>query len=158
MEKNAPGRSFLKVTGILCIIYGVFLVLSTAGSMMSYQAMTSGNMTDEVMAVLEQSGVTSQSLLFSIIYVAVGAVIFLVAGILGVMYSKKTEKAGICVIMGILLIVYFVFNFGYSAMTTGVTVAGIISTIVMLIVPFLYLWGGLKNKEVNEQQESEKTI
>ena len=41
MEKNAPGRSFLKVTGILCIIYGVFLVLSTAGSMMSYQAMTS---------------------------------------------------------------------------------------------------------------------
>ena len=55
MEKNAPGRSFLKVTGILCIIYGVFLVLSTAGSMMSYQAMTSGNMTDEVMAVLEQA-------------------------------------------------------------------------------------------------------
>ena len=43
-------------------------------------------------------------------------------------------------------------------MTTGVTVAGIISTIVMLIVPFLYLWGGLKNKEVNEPQESEKTI
>ena len=57
-------------------------------------------------------------------------------------------------IMGILLVAYFVINFGYSAVTTGVTVGSIISTVIMLIVPLLYLWGALKNKEVSDGSAS----
>ncbi len=150
MEQNAPGRSFLKVTGILCIIYGVFLILSSIGSVFTYVQLTSGNLPDEVLEVYEQMNITESALLFSIIYVMIGAVLFLVSGILGVANSRKVKKAGICMALGILLIIYFVFNFGYGVVTTGVTVVSIISTLVSLIVPALYLWGALKNKEVSD--------
>ena len=155
MVQNAPGRSFLKVTGILCIIYGAFLILSSVGSIFTYTQLTSGNLPDEVLSIYEQMNITASSLLFSIIFVAVGAVLFLIAGILGVANSRKIEKAGICMIMGILMIAYFVINFGYGAVTTGVTAASVISTIITLIVPALYLWGTLKNKEAGDDSVAE---
>ena len=83
------------------------------------------------------------------------AVVFLAAGILGVANSRKVERAGICMIMGILMIAYVVINFGYGALTSGVAVGSIISTVLMLIVPLLYLWGALKNKEVSDGNVSE---
>lgn len=150
MVQNAPGRSFLKVTGILCIIYGAFLILSSVGSIFTYTQLTSGNLPDEVLAIYEQMNITASALLFSIIFVAIGAVLFLISGILGVANSRKVEKAGICMIMGILMIVYFVVNFGYGAVTTGVTATSLISTVITMIVPALYLWGSLKNKEVSD--------
>ena len=58
-------------------------------------------------------------------------------------------------IMGILMIAYVVINFGYGALTSGVAVGSIISTVLMLIVPLLYLWGALKNKEVSDGNVSE---
>ena len=153
MNQNAPGRTFLKVTGILCIIYGVFLVLSSAGSIFSYVQMTSGNLTDEVEALYEAMGISASALLISIIFAVAGAVIFLLAGILGTANSRKVEKAGLCMIFGILLIAFEVVNFGYAAMTTGVTGLSIVSTLISLVVPVLYLWGSLKNKEVLEGSE-----
>ena len=154
MGANAPGRTFLKVTGILSIIYGAFLVLSCVGSTITYRSLTSGDLPEESRALFEQMGVDANALLVSIIFVAVGAVLFLAAGIIGVINNRKVEKAGICVIMGILLVAYFVINFGYSAVTTGVTVGSIISTVIMLIVPLLYLWGALRNKEVSDGSAS----
>ena len=137
MVQNAPGRSFLKVTGILCIIYGAVLLLSSVSSIFVYKQLT------------------ASSLLISIIFVVVAAVVFLAAGILGVANSRKVERAGICMIMGILMIAYVVINFGYGALTSGVAVGSIISTVLMLIVPLLYLWGALKNKEVSDGNVSE---
>ena len=155
MVQNAPGRSFLKVTGILCIIYGAVLLLSSVSSIFVYTQLTSGKLSDEVMDLYEQMNITASSLLISIIFVVVAAVVFLAAGILGVANSRKVEKAGICMIMGILMIAYVVINFGYGALTSDVAVGSIISTVLMLIVPLLYLWGALKNKEVSDGNVSE---
>ena len=107
------------------------------------------------MDLYEQMNITASSLLISIIFVVVAAVVFLAAGILGVANSRKVERAGICMIMGILMIAYVVINFGYGALTSGVAVGSIISTVLMLIVPLLYLWGALKNKEVSDGNVSE---
>ena len=122
MVQNAPGRSFLKVTGILCIIYGAVLLLSSVSSIFVYTQLTSGKLSDEVMDLYEQMNITASSLLISIIFVVVAAVVFLAAGILGVANSRKVERAGICMIMGILMIAYVVINFGYGALTSGVAV------------------------------------
>ena len=42
MEQNAPGRSFLKVTGILEIIFAVFSAVSIAGTVLIYTQLTAG--------------------------------------------------------------------------------------------------------------------
>ena len=63
MVQNAPGRSFLKVTGILCIIYGAVLLLSSVSSIFVYTQLTSGKLSDEVMDLYEQMNITASSLL-----------------------------------------------------------------------------------------------
>ncbi len=150
MEQNAPGRSFLKVTGILEIIFAVFSAVSIAGTVLIYTQLTAGSLPDETVALYEQLGLDASTMLTSIIISVVGTILFLAAGILGVANARKVEKAGICVLLGILLVAYEVINFAMSAVSSGVTGLVVVSTLLSLIIPLLYLWGGLKNKEAAE--------
>ena len=96
------------------------------------------------MALYEQLGLDASTMLTSIIISVVGTILFLAAGILGVANARKVEKAGICVLLGILLVAYEVINFAMSAVSSGVTGLVVVSTLLSLIIPLLYLWGRIE--------------
>ena len=123
------GSKFLKVTGILMIIFGalalVLAIIAIAG-----------------ISLLAAMGASSGLLTVSCILMLVGAVAELVAGIIGVKNWNKLEKAGTCITWGIIVIVLCVI----------LTVVGggdfsVLNLVTGLVIPVLYLIGGLQNKK-----------
>ena len=126
------GSKFLKVTGILMIIIGalalVLAIIAIAG-----------------ISLLAAMGASSGLLTVSCILALVGAVAELVAGIIGVKNWNKLEKAGTCITWGIIVIVLCVIS-------NILTVVGggdfsVLNLVTGLVIPVLYLIGGLQNKK-----------
>ena len=126
------GSKFLKVTGILMIIFGalalVLAIIVIAG-----------------ISLLAAMGASSGLLTVSCILMLVGAVAELVAGIIGVKNWNKLEKAGTCITWGIIVIVLCVIS-------NILTVVGggdfsVLNLVTGLVIPVLYLIGGLQNKK-----------
>lgn len=126
------GSKFLKVTGILMIIFSalalVFAIIAIAG-----------------ISLLAAMGASSGLLTVSCILALVGAVAELVAGIIGVKNWNKLEKAGTCITWGIIVIVLCVIS-------NILTVVGggdfsVLNLVTGLVIPVLYLIGGLQNKK-----------
>ena len=126
------GSKFLKVTGILMIIFGalalVLAIIAIAG-----------------ISLLAAMGASSGLLTVSCILALVGAVAELVAGIIGVKNWTKLEKAGTCITWGIIVIVLCVIS-------NILTVVGggdfsVLNLVTGLVIPVLYLIGGLQNKK-----------
>lgn len=126
------GSKFLKVTGILMIIFGalalVLAIIAIAG-----------------ISLLAAMGASSGLLTVSCILALVGAVAELVAGIIGVKNWNKLENAGTCITWGIIVIVLCVIS-------NILTVVGggdfsVLNLVTGLVIPVLYLIGGLQNKK-----------
>ena len=83
----------------------------------------------------------------SVYVTAAGALLNTVAGILAIVNCNKIRKAGVCFICGILLILWQLGNDAYAAVTSGVTVLSVINMAVGLVLPLLYFWGALKNRQ-----------
>lgn len=67
---------------------------------------------------------------------------------------NKIEKANICFICGIVLIAFVLVNAGISAATTGFTALSIVSILASLILPLLYFWGALKNRQAMQDAQN----
>ena len=83
----------------------------------------------------------------SVYIMTAGALINLVIGIIGIANCNKIQKAGICFVCGIILIVWQLGTDVYSAATSGITVTSLVSIVIGLILPLLYFWGALKNRQ-----------
>lgn len=128
------GSKFLKVTGILMIIFGsialVVSIITLAG-----------------LGVLEGLGLPMGLLWASGIIALVGSVAEFVAGIIGVKNWNKPEKANTCIGWGIavaaMCIISNVFTLiGYSQNFN------VLSLLSGLVIPVLYLIGAFKNKKL----------
>lgn len=86
----------------------------------------------------------------SIVLTAIQSVINVVTGIIGVANSKKIEKASLCYICGIVLIVFALICNAYSAFSGAFS---IFSVIFSLILPLLYFWGALKNRQALQEEQ-----
>jgi len=141
---EAPGKGLLKVVGILFIIRGVILLIIALLAMLGAAMMQN----PETLQALEQQGVavdvSGGAAWLAAIVALVAAALDLVTGILGVKNSKKPEKAQTCFIMGIIIIAFLIVNAAISAVDGSLN---IIWTAISLVLPVLYLWGALKNKE-----------
>ncbi len=126
------GSKFLKVTGILMIIFGaialVLAIIAIAG-----------------ISVLAALGASSGLLTVSCILALVGAVAEFVAGIIGVKNWNKLEKAGTCITWGIIVIVLCVISNILSVVGGGEF--NILNLLTGLVIPVLYLIGGIQNKK-----------
>ena len=149
MEKKAPGKGFLKVVGILLIIGGVFGFIGAASNAFVASALSSGSLDSTTTA-----GLTAETFQAGIITSVIQGVIYLAAGILGVANCNKIEKANICFICGIVLIAFVLVNAGISAATTGFTALSIVSILASLILPLLYFWGALKNRQAMQDAQN----
>lgn len=142
MEERAPGKTLLKVTGILYIIVSALLLLSgivmlAGGGLLTAGGMYAGN----GLGAFLGAGV----LVLAVVALAQG-VFGLIMGILGVKNCDKPEKAGACIVMGILVLVLGVIGLiGNLVGQSGSS--ALISSVAGLIIPALYTWGAFQNKK-----------
>lgn len=127
------GKNYLKVTGILMIIGGCIGIIGGIIALISVGALA---------ALLETS---MGSLMFGSLLVLISAIIQLIAGIMGVRYCARPEKAQSCIVIGAVVAVLSVAGNLISV------VAGngfnIMNMITGLILPVLYIIGARLNKK-----------
>ena len=147
MTKRAPGRTFLMVVGIFLIIGGVSAMVTSA---MNFVMMGQEEFAPILEQTLQQVGISKTTFQISIVLTAIQSVINVVTGIIGVANSKKIEKASLCYICGIALIVYALICNAYSAFSGAFN---IFSVLFSLILPLLYFWGALKNRQALQEEQ-----
>lgn len=134
---KAKGESFLRVTGILMIIGGALALIVAIIALVGIAAL------DYI-----SSGEISSGMLYAAgILSLVSAVAELITGIVGVTNCTRPEKAGICMVWGIIVAVLCVAG-------SILTVAGgsdfpIFSLLLGLVLPALFIVGAAKNKQMN---------
>jgi hypothetical protein len=169
VNNTAPGNKFLKITGILFIVLGVYRIISLIANIV-----TSGIMA----SVASELGVPAISG-FTIFLSVLNVLLSLFLGITGVMYCKDIKKAkllkyfafgyiGFYVIFSINSVVTTVASFTSIKNATanesdlsvvassGIFFSGmffvIIGIIIGFVIPILYLIGTKKNLEAQEGQ------
>lgn len=148
MMKKAPGRTFLMIVGIFLAVGGVFHSTSFA---MNWMIMGKEEFAPVLQQALQEMGMSKLTYQVSLAFLTVQAIIDMVAGMIGIVNSNKIEKATLCYRCGLVLIVYsFIYNI-YSAF---VGVFSISSVIFSLILPLLYYWGALKNRQALKNQQN----
>ena len=132
---KTKGTAFLKVTGILMIIGGAISVITGIIAALGVAAL-----------VYISDGTVSSALLYaSVILMIVSAVAELVAGIIGVANCKKPDKAGSCIVLGIIVAVLSVAGTILNSVGGGSFSA--FSLILGLVLPVLYIIGAVFNKK-----------
>ncbi|MDY5693708.1 MAG: hypothetical protein SPK73_02825 [Eubacteriales bacterium] len=127
------GSKFLKVTGILMIIFGALaLILSIVAAI--------------GLAALVALDLNTWQYTAAVILMLVGSIFELIAGIVGVKNCNKPEKAGTCMVWGIIVI-------ALSVLSNVLTLVGnpdnfsIVNLLTGLVIPVLYLIGAVMNKK-----------
>ncbi len=127
------GSKFLKVTGILMIIFGALaLILSIVAAI--------------GLATLAALDLNTWQYTAAVILMLVGSIFELIAGIVGVKNCNKPEKAGTCMVWGIIVI-------ALSVLSNVLTLVGnpdnfsIVNLLTGLVIPVLYLIGAVMNKK-----------
>lgn len=142
------GSTFLKVMGILCIIFGALGIISGVVSLGSA-------------SLLSSFGISSGAINGSLVIGLVSGIIMLIAGILGCTNSRKPEKAGANVAFGFIMIILSIISIVLSMKVAsdtaalmesfGVAGGGVKSvgfmSILNLIIPILYLIPALQLKK-----------
>lgn len=134
MEKT-KGSGFLKVTGILMIIGGGISIILSIIAVLGVAAL-----------VYISDGEASSAMLYaSVALMVVSAVAQLVAGIIGVVNCKKPEKAGVCIAWGVIVAVLCIA--GTILNSAGGGSFSILSLVLGLVLPILYIIGAVFNKK-----------
>ena len=127
------GSKFLKVTGILMIVFGALaLILSIVAAI--------------GLAALVALELNTWQCTAAVILMLVGSIFEMIAGIVGVKNCNKPEKAGTCMVWGIIVI-------ALSVLSNVLTLVGnpdnfsIVNLLTGLVIPVLYLIGAVMNKK-----------
>ena len=129
------GSGFLKVSGVLMIIGGAISVILGIIAALGVAAL-----------VYISDGTVSSALLYaSVILMIVSAVAELIAGIIGVANCKKPDKAGSCIVWGIIVAVLSVAGTILNSVGGGSFSA--FSLILGLVLPVIYIIGAVFNKK-----------
>ena len=144
MREKAPGKTLLQVVGIILIVIGALSMISGVSSIGLANTISSGKLTDEMMAIMEAAGPVDAGMYMTAgVITVVQSLIYIVCGVLGVMFCNRAQKGKLCFILGIVLIVMTVCALGYSALqgTMGLT------SLLSLLLPLLFTWGGYRNMQ-----------
>ena len=130
------GSKFLKVTGILMIIFGAIALI------MSILAIAG-------IGVLAAVGISAAGLWLSGIFALLGAVAEFIAGIIGVKNCDKPEGAKSCVIWGSIVVAFCILSNVITLVVYSENFS-IFSVFTGLVIPVLYLVGAFQNKKEAE--------
>ncbi|MGC4020293.1 MAG: hypothetical protein QM793_14410 [Muricomes sp.] len=115
--------TLLKVISIILIVLGAISLIS------SIIAVASRGIVADTYATMGIAAPTT----FTYVQMFIAAAILLISGIVGVSYKSRQ----LVLIMGVLLLVYYIANIVYTTVTAAFAPLGLIN----LLLPLLYLWG-----------------
>lgn len=140
MEEKKSGAGFLKVVGILMIIFGAIALIVSLLAVAALSALTAlANTVSEISGEEINAGLAW----IGVILAVVSAAMEMVAGIVGVVNAKKPEKAKTCLVFGILVAILTVAGCIFTvASGEAFPVA---SLLLGLVMPVLYIIGAVKN-------------
>jgi hypothetical protein len=129
MQKIAPGGTFVFVISIIMLIFAVIALFGIPNILLTIAA----------------GGLFVANGTLSIVVI----VLEILAGIMGIMFAKKLEKAGLLFTFGIILLAIVAINLVISIVLTSSMGFGGLSAInfISLILPILYLLGAARNKK-----------
>ena len=127
---EAKGSTFLKVTGILMIVFGAIALIVSIIAILGIAALAAFN----DMTMLYVGGV----------FALISAVAEFVAGIIGVINAKLPHKANTCIVWGVVVAVMCIA--GEIISMIGGSQFNVFSLICGLAIPVLYIIGAVKNK------------
>lgn len=132
------GKSLLKVTGILMIIGGIFMIIAGVIAVLGIGALV---------ALSEGLGAEANAGLLTVgaILALLSGILELYAGISGVRFCARPEKAGACLIQGILVAAFAVAGNIFNVIGGGTM--NFLGLGVGLVVPVLYILGASMNKQ-----------
>ena len=128
-------NGFLKVTGILMIIFGSIALIVGIIAVIGVALLVS------ILGADANQGL----LTFAALLAIVSAIVQFVAGILGVANANKPEKASVCIVFGILTAALAVL--GQVLNVVGGSSIGWLGLGIGVAVPILYLIGAFQNKK-----------
>lgn len=134
MERTS--NKFLKVTGIIMIIGGALGIIASILGIITIRAL----------AVVFGDEIKLGLLVVATLLAIGGSAVSLVAGIFGVKYAAVPEKANQCIFFGLLAIALQVL--GLIVNMIGGGSFSVVTFIVGLILPGLYLYGAFQNRKL----------
>lgn len=134
------GKTILKVTGILMIIGGAISIIIGLVAIAGVSVLAAAR---ETLGIDFNTGIYT----FSAILVLVSAAIELTAGILGVKNCDKPDKATSCIVFGLIIIGLSLLGNILSVVAGGEF--GVISFLISLVLPILFIIGAALNKQTN---------
>ncbi|MGN0537664.1 MAG: hypothetical protein ACI4M3_06775 [Acutalibacteraceae bacterium] len=138
---NANGSKFLKVTGILMIIFGAISIIASIIALLGIAAL---NVMSDAVGVTHVVAYNIGMLYFAGFLSLASSVIELIAGIIGVINAEKPEKAQTCMVWGVIVAVMCVLGCIFTAV--GGQSFPFFNLVTGLAVPVLYIIGAVKNK------------
>lgn len=147
MKEKAPGKTLLQVVGILMVIFGVLSFLMNLFNFAMLGTIGEGEMGELMEQTIAASGITVEAYRMSVYITAAGSLLNTVIGIIGIVNCNKIQKAGTCFVCGIILLIWQLGNDAYSAVSEGVNALSLVFMIIGLILPLLYFWGAVKNRQ-----------
>ena len=148
IKKQAPGETILKVGGMLLLFLGVMLAF---GSGSSLSMVTRGSTDNAVVEYLQKNGMTYAQLVASTVMVLVAGVVYLAAGVVGVKQAGNTEKAGLCVGMGALLVAEVIAEVLATLKFGAFDPASVVR---MLMFPAIYMVGAVLNWQARTAEKA----
>ena len=131
---EAKGSTFLKVTGILMIVFGAIALVVSIIAILGIAALAAFNDGTYDMTMLYVGGV----------FALISAVAEFVAGIIGVINAKLPHKANTWIVWGVVVAVMCIA--GEIISMIGGSQFNVFSLICGLAIPVLYIIGAVKNK------------
>ena len=131
---EAKGSTFLKVTGILMIVFGAIALVVSIIAILGIAALAAFNDGTYDMTMLYVGGV----------FALISAVAEFVAGIIGVINAKLPHKENTCIVWGVVVAVMCIA--GEIISMIGGSQFNVFSLICGLAIPVLYIIGAVKNK------------
>lgn len=132
MEQQAKGATFLKVTGIIMIVVAALGII--LGIVALIAAIAANALADGALGLL----------IVAALIALVGSVLQLIAGIVGVKNCNKPEKAQTCIVWGAIVAALNVLSVVLTVAQGGdIAVSGILG----IVVPALFIFGAIKNKQ-----------
>ena len=132
MNENvkAPGKTWLKVTGILMVIFSAIAIILLLISLAALGAL--GVMGGGAVAGVAALGMGALIIGF------IAPILEFVGGIIGIAFANKPEKANVCLVFAILMLVMVVINIIAGGFQW--------TSLIALVLPILYLIGAVKNR------------
>lgn len=147
MKETNNGQEFLKVTGVLMLLCGgITLILSILGIC--------------GIGFLDANISTAATLLQKMFIVAlsvtcISCLLWIFAGVLGILYSESTEKAYLSVIFGSIVIFFSLASVALHICANGIGWLNMVGLVLALILNGFYLYGAIL-RFMEREKDSEK--